>query len=245
MADRKCPRCKLQVSEERWKSSPAICNQCGFVLSSTQSGIETQLERSNLRMVAIVSATVLVGFFHLASWGPYSFEIRMLQLRDLTGFSTVASLERMAQICGDLKKTACVEYAYRKQARLNTKYAVRLAEHLIARKKYVLAASSLKPRLLTHKSDARAAFLYAQAMGEQGKIREAIPYYEYALGATKSHAGREEVVRSYVKHLARARYFQQAQKVILRVRQKYVRRSRYMDSEYRLLAALKSPRSLK
>lgn len=214
---------------------PAICDSCGFTVSQTATpAIDAKLEQNHMRIVVIISIVVLVGFCNLVSWGSYTFEMRMLQLRDLVGMSSVASLDRMAAICEELKKFNCIEYAYSRQAKIEPKMTIRYAQYQMTRHKWKEAALTLKGYVARKGADPKAYGLYAQALSEAGQIDEAIKYFEYAIHRTRAT---QDVIQAYVKHLSRNRRFDQALSVILRYRKA---KPNFMESEYRIIMAMRS-----
>lgn len=202
----------------------------------TNREIDEQIDKANRRAIVVISTIIVLVAFHLASWGSYSLEIRFLQLRDLTGLASVKSMNRMADICLELKKFRCVEYSYVRAAQIDKGQTAKLAEYQISRRKFKEAAQALREHLRSAKKDNTAMLLYAKTLGELGQIDEAARYYEHILGS-QSRKLQPEVVKSYVKDLARAKRYSQAQAVILRARKTHARAGRFMEQEYRLLEA--------
>lgn len=198
--------------------------------------IDAQIDKANNRTILIISALILIVGFHLASWGSYSLEIRFLQLRDLTGLASAKSMDRMAKICLELKKYSCAEYAYSREAQIDKNQISKFAEYQMSRRKFKEAAQSLRNHLKTAKKDTTAMLTYAKALGELGQIDEAARYYEHVIGS-QSRVLQPEVVKAYVKDLAKAKRYSQAQAVILRARKTHARAARFMEQEYRLLEA--------
>ena len=242
-----CPRCQLEVTQERLNAIPAVCGSCGYILSShnSQTKLEKNAERWNMRIVVGASAALLVGFMHLASWGSHAIEVRWLQARDLIGFATVANMERMAAICEELKKPRCVEYTFRRQAQIDITRSSQLAQYLIDRKKFTEAAESLKPYVYAKAKtpDFLALGLYAQALGQSGHIDEATHFYERIMTSRQKDARsmKKTMLQNYVRDLARAKRHSQAQAVIIRMR-RALRAPRLMAQEMRILTALTTNR---
>lgn len=219
-------------------SLPSLCTACGYIPPKKATALDRKIERSNLKIIIGISLAVLVGFSQLTVWGDSAFEIRWVQFRDLVGFSSVQSLERMAEICSELKKRDCVEHAYLRQSQLDKRNIWRLAEFQISRHKFKEAVNTLKNHVAKEKSDTRAMMMYANALTELKRFDEAVKYYEYLI--SKSQSLPAEAAKYYVKCLARAKRYQQAQNVILKIRKTYPGTPRFMDGEYRVLAGLKS-----
>jgi tetratricopeptide (TPR) repeat protein len=234
-----CPRCGNTLVDSGHQPLPTFCTSCGFIPEKNE--VDAKLERSNLRFVIGFSVVMVIAFIQVAVWGNHAIEIRWLQLADKTGLASVEQLERMAKICVELKKRDCVEYAYLRQSQIDKRNAVRLAEFQISRGKHQEAVKTLKAYVATNKQDMRAYMVYAGALTETGRYDEAVKYYEYMI--SKSQGLPTEAARNYVKCLARAKRYAQAEKVIYKIRNTYPGTQKFMDGELRVLAGLKSVRT--
>lgn len=230
-----CPRCFSPLTGTFENPTPMYC-KCGYI--PPVADVDAKLERNNLRAVVGISVLLVLVFTQLSAWGNHALEIRWLQAADKTGLASVAQLERMAVICAELKKRDCVEYAYARQAAIDKKNAVRLAEYLISRHKYPEAIKLLKTYVAANKQDMQAYMVYAGALTETGKYDEAAKYYEYLI--SKSQGLPAEAAQNYVKCLARAKRYEAAEKVIYKIRRAYPGTQKFMDGELRVLAGLKS-----
>lgn len=226
----------MPISENRKSDPIVICDSCGYVASTNQFQVEKNVERYNLNLIIGISAAALVIMSQLGAWGDYALEIRWLQLRDLTGTASVSTFDRMAEICGDLKKLGCVEYAYTKQSKIEPKNSVKLAEFQMSRNKFKEAAKSLKGYVAT-KQDSAAYLAYAKALGESGQIDEAVRYYEVLINSRNQKVP-EAVTTNYVRHLAKARRYEQAENVILKMRKRQGGPG-FMETELRVLSGLR------
>jgi|GEM_PF-3369612 len=233
-----CPRCGSPLVESGHQPLPTFCTSCGYIPEKPE--VDAKLERHNLRVVIGVSALLVLAFVQVATWGNHALEIRWLQFADHTGLASVDQLERMAKICVELKKRDCVEYAYLRQSQLDKRQAVRLAEFQMSRGKYPEAVRTLKTYVANNKQDMRAYMVYAEALTETGRYDEAVTYYEYLI--SKSQALPTDAAKNYVKCLARAKRYEQAQNVIYKIRRNYPGTTRFMDGELKVLAGLKSAR---
>lgn len=234
--DPDCPRCGNVLTESGHTSLPTFCAECGFI--PAKADVDAKLEKYNLRFVISFSALLVFAFVQVATWGDHALEIRWIQFADQTGLASVDQLERMAKICVELKKRDCAEYAYLRQSQLDQRNAVRLAEFQISRGKYREALASLKTYVAANKQDMRAYMVYAEALTELGRYDEAVQYYEYLI--SKAQTLPTDATKNYVKCLARAKRYEQAQNVIYKVRKSYPGTARFMDGELRVLAGLKS-----
>lgn len=238
-----CPRCQSFISEERRSAALVVCDSCGHVLSNSQFKMETHSEKRNLQILVGLALMMIVTLAHLGSWGSYALEIRWLQLRDLTGTASSENYEHMAVICKELKKMDCAEYAYFRQSRLMPNNRIKLAEFQMSRHKFNEATKTLRD-YVSDKKDPSAYFTYARALGEAGKIDEAAHCYETLLDGSGKKLS-QEIVDSYVKHLARAKRYEQARDVIVKVRRRFSKPRNFMESEMRILAELSHPATVK
>jgi tetratricopeptide (TPR) repeat protein len=229
LKDSTCPRCGHGPLS-------TFCSSCGFI--PDQKDVDAKMERHNMRFVIGFSVLLLLAFMQVATWGSHALEVRFLQAADKVGLTSVQQMERLAKICVELKKRDCVEYAYLRQSQLDKRNGVRLAEFQISRGKYTEAVATLKTHVAHNKQDMHAYLVYAGALTEIGRYDEAIKYYEYLI--SKAQTLPSAAAASYVKCLARAKRYEQAQNVIYKIRKTYPGTARFMDSELRVLAGLRS-----
>ena len=221
-----CPRCKLAIQPERLMVIPVICDHCGF----SESQNETTTEKSDSRLYYGIGGSMLLGFLLLAS----SVELRWLQTRDFIGLSSVSSLERLAQICTELAKPACVEHALGRQTKLDPSRAAKYAEFLLSRNKAALAERAMRKLIASGKADDLAYTVYARTLAETGRTQEAARYFEHLM---RSKNAPVELAHTYVRYLTHAKRYDQALAVILRIRQ---REPNAMPVEYRVISEMRS-----
>lgn len=225
-----CPRCRLSVAEERLKIVPFVCDNCGFTLNKPSHTPDHIHEKSDSRMMIGLAGVFVFGFILLAS----SVELRWLQTRDFIGLSSLKSLERLAQICTQLHKPDCIEHALSRQAVFDPQRSVLQADYLISRQKYKQAATALRKHIASGKADVNAYATFARALAESGQMDEASKYFERVLSSKSPSIAH---IQTYVKYLTRAKRFDQALSVILRVRRKH---GNALPVEYRVISEMRS-----
>src|SRR4051794_7192241 len=99
-----CPRCQMLISRERLAAKPAICDSCGFVVSTSETHSRQSMEKSVLMSAGLVSIVILALFMHVGSWGSYSLEIIPLKISQFVHTAAAADLERLSQIQFELRK---------------------------------------------------------------------------------------------------------------------------------------------
>lgn len=223
-----CQRCQLPISEERLTIVPLVCNHCGHAAVSDRP--HKSQERSDSYFMIAIAGTIVAGFLVATS----SFEMRWLQLRSMIGASSVSSLDRLAALCEDLKKTSCVEKALADQARIDSKRTTKYASYLMSRRKFNEAAQVMNKYVQRGKADTAAYATLAEALAESGRMDEAAQYFERSIAG--KHPSMDHV-QLYVKSLARAKRFDQALAVILRVRRTQVNA---LPSEYRIISEMRN-----
>ena len=137
-----CPRCKQDISPERKKLSPIICNHCGYSTSGRAEQIKVMAEKQTIIIYSTLCAFALVSFFQLSNWDNHALEIIPLKIKDTFGMSSPSDNERTAEICMDLKKWDCVESNYRKVGQVDATKLPRLGQFQMKRSKYNEAAQT-------------------------------------------------------------------------------------------------------
>ncbi len=210
-----------------------------------QNDIEAKLESNTQKWTIGICVAILTLILNFASWGTHLLEIRWVQLRDVSGMGSVQSFDRMAAICTELKKYDCIEYAYKRASQIDKTKTKRFAEFLVTRRKFKDAALWLSHYIKTSKQiDAPAMQLYAKVLSELGRSEEALGLYEQII-QTQKRVFQPEIIHNYVKELAKAKRYSQAQALILRTRKAHSRvASRFMEQEFRILGEINTRRQI-
>lgn len=228
--ERNCPRCLLSINRERLYANPIVCDSCGHVLSEKQDSVEVGLERSFMWSIVAFSAFTLAAFMHVSTWDQFSGEIIGLKVGETIGTSSMADMERMAQICLELKKYDCTERKLAQLSRQDVRIYARLGKFQMSQRKFTEAADSFRRFFNSGGGDLEANYQFARALGELGKIEEATKHFEYVL-ASKPDVLQVTVAQNYVKYLVQANRYDRARDVILKLRRKGDSVSSFMDSE--------------
>lgn len=234
MIQHSCPRCRQQISGERLRIHPVVCNSCGLVASDSQREVENTLESSSLKAIIVTSAVILLSFMQLANWGNYAIEVIPLKVGDWVGNNSVKSKERLAEIALDLNKHDLVERMYREIAKINPTQLTRLGKFQMSRAKYKEAAETFGAVVAINKKNLEARYDYARCLGESGKIDEAMAHYDFVL---KSKPGvlQVTVLENYIKHLVAANRLEQAKRVIESVQRSNSSVSQFMDARLKTI----------
>jgi hypothetical protein len=234
-----CPRCQLNIAVERQRSLPTICDNCGHVLSSSEEFVNGNLEKSLLKSAVGVSLFLVTVFMYVGSWGSHSIEVIPLKIGEWTRINTASDMERLAAIGMDLRKLDLVEHQYRLLAqRVDPKYYVRLGKFQVNRMEWKEAAETYRQYFSLGKKDWEARIDYARALSEIGQVDEATKNFEYVLAA-RPGVRQTTVIQHYVGMLVKAERYDQAQRVIDRVRRQDPSASRFMDTEYKVISERK------
>ena len=232
MAFGACPQCKLDISEERKKQSPVVCNHCGFTGSKSQTQFEARGEKKTIIVFSSLMVFMLASFIQLMNWDNYSLEIIPLKIKSTLGGLSQPDLERSAEICMELKKWDCVESNYSTIGQLDSTLLPRLGAFQMKRAKYNEAAQSFYGFFQKGGSDLEASYNYAKSLAQLGQADEAIKYFDQVLAA-KPDVLQVTVVHNYVKLLMTHQRFEQAKKLIADIRKTSPESQSFMDTEYK------------
>lgn len=229
-----CPRCHAEISEERRNSVPLVCDNCGHVVSGAEAKVEETMNK-NYKYGMFGFAAFVIGF-HLffSAWGGYTFEVRWIQL---FGGNSVASQERMAQICIETFQYDCAEEAYLAVARTDSKAFLKLGKFQMSRQNYAGAAQSLKQYLASNEDqNFDVTYLLARSLSETGQIDEASDLYESII-RSKTDILQVTVIQKYVELLMKHQRWEQAQNIIKEIRKRGEAVADFMSPQYTEITA--------
>ena len=227
-----CPRCKLDISAERKKLSPIICNNCGYTGSGKRQAVKQEVEKNTIILFSTFCAIALGSFFQLANWDSHSLEVIPLKLKATFGMSSNADNERMGEMCLELKKYDCVEASYKKVAAVDQTKLPRLGQFEMKRAEYNEAAQTFYGFFQKGGADLEASYSYARALAQLGQIDDATKYFEQVLAA-RPDVLQVTVVQNYVRVLMEHKRFDQAKKLILNIRGKGPESAAFMEAEFK------------
>lgn len=227
-----CPRCQLTISDERQRSTPIICDNCGFVLSHSDEDARAQIDRTFIYVAVTFGAFLVAGFMQVSKWDGAALQVIPLQIKALIGMSSIPDMEQMASICMDRKKYDCVEENYEKIASRDQTKLLRLGKFQMSRARYQQAVDTYRTFFQNKGVDLEASYNFARALGQVGQVDEAAKYYDYVLGA-KPDVLQVTVIQSYVKLLMDANRLDQAKRLIEDVRRKSSESAYFMDEDFK------------
>lgn len=228
-----CPSCHLVIDESRERAEVLVCNHCGHVKSEKAAEAERTLRVVSFKAVVLLALILVSGFAEVSAWSFYAPELRWLELRARLGSST-AVLDRMAEICMELKKYDCATESYQKMAAIDSFNWSRLARLQYSLGKYEEAVESFTIFSESHSGDAETHYIFAKALAETGRIDQAVDYFELVI-KSKPDVLQVTVVQNYVRYLMRSMRYAQAEAVIRRMRRLDWTKAKFMDSEFRFV----------
>ena len=232
-----CPLCKLEISEERKRATPYICNHCGFTSSNDQK-VQDQVEKKSITYFAALSVFVVAAHIQLANWDKHALSVIPLAVKDLIGATSVADLEAKSEICMDLKKWDCVETSFVEAAKQDATKWQRAGDFQMKRASYAHAAKSYYEFFQKGGESLEVSYNYAKALAQLGQVDEAVQYFDQVLAA-RPETLQVTVVQNYVKLLMDHQRYDQAKVLISKVRsQSGPAGEQFMDEEFKKIKDL-------
>jgi tetratricopeptide (TPR) repeat protein len=234
-----CPQCKLDISEERKKALPIVCDKCGYTVSNSD-GVQEQVEKRSIIWFAGISVFIVLAHIQLANWDKHSLSIIPIALKETLGMDNAADAERKSEICFDLKKWDCVEASFVKSAKSsgdNTLW-VRAGDFQMKRAHYNEAAQSYYSFFTAGGENLETSYNYAKALAQLGQVDEAVKYFDQVLAA-KPDTLQVTVVQNYVKLLMDHQRYDQAKVLITQIRnQAGATAELFMEEEFKKIHEL-------
>lgn len=227
-----CPQCKLDISEERKRLVPFICNHCGFT-SSNDDKVQSQIEKRNIVVFSLIGAFIIAAHIQLANWDRHSIGILPIAIKETIGGMNSQDWEAKAEMCMDLKKWDCVEAAYVKVAQSEPTQWQRAGDFQMKRAHWNQAAHSYYSFFQNGGESLDVSYNYARALAKLGKVDEAVQYFDQVLAA-KPDVLQVTVVTNYVQLLMDHQRYDQAKVLISKVRAKSGPAGEsFMDDEFK------------
>jgi tetratricopeptide (TPR) repeat protein len=244
LAVQTCPRCRLKISSQRMRSHPVVCDSCGHVLSANSVVIEEKIEQSFLLSIVGFSVAMIAGFILVANWGEHSLEAVTFEAGEIVGIHSARDYEHMSEVCLSLRRYKCVEKMYFQVARKDAAQFARLGRFQLNQGKYKEALESFRRYFANgnSKKDVEINYHYAKALAELGMIDEAAKRFEFVIDS-RPQVMQVTVVQNYVKYLVQANRYDQAKRVIQKMRHRDRTVSQFMDTELKMIQAKLEVRS--
>src|SRR5258708_6303207 len=96
-----CPRCKLDISAERRRLMPVVCDHCGFSSPAKKNGVTNEIEKRTVVVYSMFLALFLASFIQLTNWDNHSLDIIPLKVKETLGMVNASDMNQIAQICLD------------------------------------------------------------------------------------------------------------------------------------------------
>jgi tetratricopeptide (TPR) repeat protein len=220
------------LSEERARSIPPVCDNCGHVISSNETKANDQVSRHYKYGMWAFAASVIGLHLFFSQWGGYTLEVRWLQV-----FGGNGSQERLAQICLETFQYDCVEKHYMAMATQDGKHWLTLGKFQMSRQNYKGATDSFRTYLSQNEDPNKdITFLYARSLSEIGQIDEAAKYYEEII-RSRTDVIPITATQKYVEMLVKAQRWGDAQKIIEEVRKRGENGKDFMQQQYTEITA--------
>lgn len=211
-----CPQCKLDISEDRKRAIPFICNHCGFTSSNDQK-VQDEIEKRNIWAFLGISVFVVAAHIQLANWDSHSLSIIPIAVKETIGGMSSADWEKKSEICMDLKKWDCVEASYVEVAKTEPTQWQRAGDFQMKRAHWNQAAQSYYSFFQKGGENLDVSYNYAKALAKLGQVDQAVQYFDQVLAA-KPEVLQITVVTNYVQLLMEHQRYDQAKVLISKVR---------------------------
>lgn len=232
-----CSRCKLEISAQRQRLNPSVCNHCGFTLSKKEALVKQEIERSSIMFMLVISAIVLSTYIQVMNWDRYSLDIIPITVKEFMGISTREDWNHKAQICFELKKWNCAETQYAKIALNDPSQYAQLGHFQMLRGKNMEAATSFSMYFQNGGQDLETAYSYAKVLSQLNRAEEAIRYFDMVLEG-KTDTLQVTVIQNYVKLLIANHRYAHAIQLIENMRRRAPQANQFMEAEYRQINQL-------
>lgn len=233
-----CPQCKLDISEERKKQTPMICNHCGYTHSTGKTGnVVKDGERRTTQLFCGIAVFIVASYIQMSNWDSHSLEIIPLKAKETLGMKSVEDSNRLAEICLELKKWDCTEAEYLTVAKQDPTQVLRLANFQMKRGKFNEAAQTFYSFFQAGGQDLEASYSYAKALTKLGEVDEAVKYFDQVLAA-RPDVRQVTVVQNYVKLLMEHQRYDQAKALIVGIRKQDPTADMFMESEFKEIKEL-------
>jgi tetratricopeptide (TPR) repeat protein len=232
-----CPQCKLDISEDRKRAVPFICNHCGFT-SSNDVKVQDEVEKKSIIWFVGLSIFVISAHIQLANWDKHSLSIIPIAVKETVGGMSQQDWEKKAELCFDLKKWDCTEQAYVEVAKSDATQWQRAGDFQMKRAHWNQAAQSYYSFFQNGGENLDVSYNYAKALAQLGQVDQAVQYFDQVLAA-KPDVLQVTVVTNYVKLLMDHQRYDQAKILITKVRrQSGPAGESFMDEEFKKIKDL-------
>ncbi len=140
-------------------------------------------QKSTIGMMIAISLVIILGFFHMMSWGKYSGSIIPLKVKSAIGFASADDYRSLAEACASTGRFDCAEQAYLYEFQLsrNTEVVGELASFQLKTENYKAAAETFVKYYQLEGKNSAYAFFYGQTLEKLGEKDRAIRAYQLSI----------------------------------------------------------------
>lgn len=231
----RCPACGQNIPPERFFASIAICS-CGWNMSVKSQKSEKEINTRINTLIFFSAIIILASFFQAVNWDTYFFKIIPLKAKEMAGIATPKDLYSIVEICQNRHKYDCAKKAYYELYHLNKDLQIlgQLATLQLKTGESQAAVNSFQQYVELGGKDLETIYHYAQALGQVGKIDEAVNYYRRVL-AEKPNTLQITITRNYVSLLMNSKRYSEARAVLSHYRKKANNTAYFMEKEFQAL----------
>lgn len=233
-----CPRCKMDIAEDRLREPLVVCQHCGFSDPKSDRKLEKKIYSHFLRTSLIVTGLLLAGFIQAVNWDQYSLSIIPLKVKELSGIANLQDYQQLSKICEERKKWDCVETSLRQRYTLSPRTEIEALAQLgklqYKRGKLAESLQSLKTYFDQGGISLDASYDYARALSQRGFVDQASQVYEQILEA-KPETLQITVAQNYVRLLMKNNKYREAKTLLEDIRKSGSNANLFMDKEFQEL----------
>lgn len=234
-----CPQCKMEISEERLRDNPVICQHCGFSDQKAMKNVEKRVYKTFLKTSIVLTGFLVASFIQAVNWDKHSLTIIPLKVKEITGMASLQDLKTISEICTERKKWDCVEAAlaqtYQMSPQSELEVLAELGKLQFKRGDYVGAFKSLSTYFNQGGVSLDASYDYARVLAQQGQVDQASQVYDEILKA-KPDTLQVTVAQNYVRLLMDNSRYKKAKDLLEEIRKSGSNASLFMDKEFQELA---------
>jgi tetratricopeptide (TPR) repeat protein len=177
-----CPLCGTEIKASRILRESVIC-ECGWCDSSAIEKAGDQQTKFTIKVFAVVSAVLLIGYGHLLTWGSYAGTIPFLKMGEAAGWLSPSGYEKIIEACVTQNRWGCAEQAhidlYRKTA--DPEVMARLGKLQFLLKENQQAANSYDTYFKIGGKNPEASLNYGQVLEQLGQNEKAEEMYRKSM----------------------------------------------------------------
>lgn len=233
-----CPRCKMEISEERLRESLVVCQHCGFSDLKSNRALDKKIYQNFVRSSVLVTGLLVLSFIQAVNWDQYSLSIIPLKVKETAGIAQLDDYKDLAQACEDRKKWDCLENSLLQSFRLSPNTEIeslaKLGKIQFQRGKNAEAIQTLKTYFEQGGISLEASYDYARALSQTGMVDQASQVYQQIL-ESKPETLQVTVAQNYIRLLMKNNRYKEAKDILETIRDSGSNANMFMDKEFQQL----------